>query len=97
MKIVDNLDVVCYNVHMRKPDYLTQLQTQKFLSISARTAMRLIELHGIDVLGDRMIPLAVAEDILKKRGKRATDLEKRLAPIHRQLQRAAEFASQWGG
>lgn len=83
---------------MRKPDFLTQPQTQKYLSISARTAMRLIETHGIEFLGDRVLPFAVAEEILRKRGGREAELEKRLAPIRRQRQRAEEFARRyWGG
>lgn len=97
-KIVDKRSRTCYNAHMRKPDYLTQSQTRKYLSVSARTAMRLIELHGVEFLGDRVLPFTVAEEILKKRGRREAELEKRLAPIRRQRQRAEEFARcYWGG
>lgn len=60
--------------------------------------MRLIETHGVDFLGDRVLPFAVAEEILKKRGGREAELEKRLAPIRRQRERAEAFARRyWGG
>lgn len=95
VKSIDKHAGICYNERMRKPDYLTETQTRKFLSISARTASRLIEAHGAEVLGEMVLPIEVAEAILSKRANRRHELEKRLAPIVRQQDRAAAFARSW--
>lgn len=95
MKFVDKRAGICYNERMRKPEYLTEMQTAKLLSISARTAGRLIEKHGIEVLGEVVLPMSIAEGILGKKEARRVELEKRLAPIRRQLAQAAEITRGW--